>query len=591
MRAGCGWRGRSTPTDSVAPMNVLDSRRLTGPGLMLDGPGAVLDVRLEDPDADRAVSAWRTAANRLLQAVGWPTEKLASRSFAGGVSLAVSAPIDGLYAATELNERAWAAAAAELQGGKTPDFKAAVASILDELEAERNPLLVALGREARSRGLTFLSGENLVSAGSGAGALVWRSDELPDPATVPWAGAYDVPIALVTGSNGKTTVVRLLAAMVEAAGGTAGATSTDGVTVGAELLEEGDFSGPSGARMVLRHPAVQTAILETARGGILRRGLPVEHAAVAVVTNIADDHLGEFGIESLTELAQTKLLVARTLGAKGTLVLNADDPLLVERSRHLPARIIWFSLDPASPVVARHLEGGGTAVVADEGTIVLARGSRRERLAGVAEMAITFGGTAKHNVANALAATAAADALDIGGEVIGSALRRFGQDLEDNPGRTNLLELGGAQVLLDFAHNPHGMSALVEVARTLPARRRLVLVGQAGDRNDEAIRALARAAWELEPDHVVVKDMEAYLRGRAPGEIPRLLADEFRRLGLPEEAISQAGTELEAVRRALEWARPGDLLVLTVHQDRRAVLELLDQLTAAEWQAGDPLPV
>jgi UDP-N-acetylmuramyl tripeptide synthase len=571
-------------------MTILDSRRLTGPGLMLDGPGAVMDIRLEQPDSGSVVAAWRNAANRLLQAVGWQDEKLASRVFAGGVSLALSAPIDGLYAATELNERAWAAAAAELRGEKAPDFRAAVACVLDEIETERNPVLLALWRGARSRGLTFLSGEDLVSVGSGTGALVWAAEALPDPATVEWASAYEVPTALVTGSNGKTTVVRLLAAMVEAEGKTTGVTSTDGVTVGDELLEEGDFSGPSGARMVLRHTAVQTAILETARGGLLRRGLPVERADVAVVTNIADDHLGEFGVESLPDLAETKLLVARTLGDTGTLVLNADDPLLVERSRDLRPRIIWFSLDPAAPVIASHLECGGTAVLADEDMIVLAEGNRRTRLLPVAEVPITFAGTARHNVANALAATAAGAALGVEVESLAASLGRFGHDLEDNPGRTNLMELGGAQILLDFAHNPHGMSALVAVTRTLPAHRRLVLVGQAGDRSDEAIRALARAAWELHPDHVVVKDMDAYLRGRPPGEVPRLLADEFSRLGMPDEAISSAGPEIAGVRRALEWARPGDLLVLAVHQDRRAVLELLDRLTAAEWRAGEPLP-
>ena len=571
-------------------MSVLDSRRLTGPGLMLDGPGAVLDVRLEQPDTDRAIAAWQKAATRLLQAVGWEDEKLASRPFAGGVSLAVSAPIDGLYAATELNERAWAAAAAELRGEKVPDFRAAVASVLDEIKHEENPLLVHLWNEARSRRLTFLSGEELVSVGSGRAAMVWPAEALPEPGAVDWTGVRDVPITLVTGSNGKTTVVRLLAAMVEAGGETTGVTSTDGVTVGATVLEEGDFAGPSGARMVLRHPQVQAAILETARGGILRRGLPVDRAEVAVITNVADDHLGEFGVESLAELADTKLLVTKALGDTGTLVLNADDPLLVERSRHIKARIVWFSLDPASEVVAQHLKSGGTAVFADQGNIVLAEGKHRGTLAPVAEVPITFKGTARHNIANALAATAAGVALDIEIGPLTRALRSFGRDLEDNPGRANLLELGGARILLDFAHNPHGMSALVAVAQTLPAERRLVLVGQAGDRSDEAIRALARVAWELQPEHVVVKDMEAYLRGRAPGEVPGLLADEFTRLGAPEESISRSGPEIAGVRRALEWARPGDLLVLTVHQDRRAVLDLLDQLTAAEWRAGDPLP-
>ena len=571
-------------------MQVIDSRRLTGPGLLLDGPGAVLEVRLDESEREQGVRAWRSAARRLLQAVGWPDEKLATRTFAGGVSLALTAPIDGLYAATDLNERAWVAAWAELRGEKVPDFRGAVTSLLDDIETERNPVLAILSQEARSRGLTFLSGEDLVSVGSGKGALIWQVESPPDPVRVEWAAASDIPIALVTGSNGKTTVARLIGAMVEAAGRKPGITSTDGITIGPTLLEEGDFAGPSGARMVLRHTETETAILETARGGILRRGLPVERADVAVITNVADDHLGEFGIESLPDLADTKMVVAKALGSSGTLILNADDELLVERSRSVKARINWFSLNPPSPVVTGHLQRGGTAAIVDRGVIVLARGDRRTQLASVTEIPMTFGGTAVHNVANALAAAAAGAALNIGAEALSSALRGFGHYVEDNPGRTNLVELGGTRILLDFAHNPHGMSALVAVARTLPANRRLMLVGQAGDRNDEALRALARAAWELQPDHVVVKDMEGYLRGRPPGEVPAILADEFSRLGLEEASLTRAGPEISGVRRALEWARPGDLLVLAIHEDRRAVLALFDQLRAADWRAGHPLP-
>jgi cyanophycin synthetase len=570
-------------------MNILDSRRLTGPGLLLDGPGVVLDIRLEQPETERVVTAWQNATHHLLQAVDWKDESLASRTFPGGVSLAFTAPIDGLYAATELNERAWAAAAAELRGEKPPDFRAAVAGLLDEIEHERNPVLVEIYRQARDRGLNFLSGEDLVSVGSGAGALIWRIDDLPDPGAVDWAAAYDIPIALVTGSNGKTTVVRLLAAMAKAAGKAIGSTSTDGVVIGDSLLEEGDFSGPSGARMVLRHPAVQMAVLEVARGGILRRGLPVERATIAVVTNIADDHLGEFGVESLTDLATTKLLVAKALDSKGTLVLNADDPLLVERGREVTLPVFWFSLDPSSPLIHRH-GWNTTAVVAEDGMIALAREDQRVPLVSVEAVPITFGGTARHNIANALAAAAGATALGIEPETIASVLRRFGRDLEDNPGRGNLLEIGGVRLLLDFAHNPHGMSALVELAGAIPARRRLLLIGQAGDRSDEAIRSLARTAWGLSLAHVVVKELTEYLRGRQLGEVPQLLAEEFSRLGLPEEAITRAPNELEGVRAALERAGPGDLLVLAIHQDRAAVLDLVEALKDSDWKAGDSLP-
>lgn len=571
-------------------MHVLDSRRLTGPGLLLDCPGAVLELRLGAQDPAQAIAAWESVARRLFRDVGWVEEHLATRRFPGGVSLALTAPVDGLYAATELNELAWEAAAAELGSGPPPDYAAGVASLRAAIAAESNSALVALRGAARSRGLTFLSGEEQVSAGSGAGALVWPEASLPDPAAVDWSRVRDVPIALVTGSNGKTTVVRLLAAMARAAGRAPGFTSTDGVMVGTVVIEEGDFSGPSGARMVLRRPEVEIAILETARGGLLRRGLAVERAAAAVVTNVAEDHLGEFGIESLAELADTKLLVAKALGNRGTLVLNADDPMLVQRSPAVRAAITWFSLDPTSPLVSAHTHTGGSAVVAEQGHLVLIRGTQRETIASLAEVPITFRGTAEHNVANALAAVGVGAALGFEVDAMARALRKFGQDPGDNPGRATLLDIGGVQVLLDYAHNPHGMSALVGLAQRLPAKRRLVMVGQAGDRSDEAIRQLARAVWSLRPNHVIVKEMDEYLRGRPVGEVPTLLANEFSRLGLPDQAVSRAGPDIAGVRRSLEWALPGDLLVLAVHQDRRAVLELLNRLTEDEWKAGEPLP-
>lgn len=571
-------------------MRILDSRRLTGPSLLLDTPGAVLDIGLDESPSGPAIAAWERAARRLLQAVGWPHENLASRSFRGGVSLAFGAPIDGLYAATEINERAWETAAAELVNRPTPDSIPIIDRLREAVALESNPALIALREAARSRGLTFLSDDDLASVGSGAGVTVWPVRAIPELSSIEWSRVHDVPRALVTGSNGKTTVVRLLAAMLREGGRTPGFSSTDGVIVGKVLIGEGDFSGPGGARLVLRHPGMQTAILETARGGLLRRGLAVEGVDAAVVTNVAEDHLGEFGVESLAELADTKLLVAKALKRGATLVLNADDPILVQRSAGLPGPICWFSLDPDSPIVRAHVARGGMAVLADQDRVVLVCGSSRETIAQLADVPITFGGTARHNVANALAAVGVGAALGIEPGTMARALRRFGQDQGDNPGRANLLDLDGINILVDYAHNAHGMSALVDLAQQLPAKRRLVMVGLAGDRGDEAIRQLARAAGSLRPDHVIVKDMDEYLRGRTPGEVPALLEEEFLRFGVPRHAVSRVGPDLAGVRMALQWAQPGDLLVLAVHQDRQAVLDLLNGLTEDHWKAGEPLP-
>lgn len=562
------------------PSAVSDSRRLTGPSLLLDGPGAVMEVRVEEGDLDRAVAAWEQAARRLLDAVGWGSERLAVRRFAGGASLALTAPPDALYAATDLNEAAWALT---LDEGTIASLRAAIAT-------ERNPRLLALRDAARERGVIFLAGEDRVSAGAGTGVRVWADTVLPEPGAVDWTGVHDVPVALVTGSNGKTTVTRLLAAMAVEAGWVAGFTSTEGVHLGGETLGEGDFSGPSGARLLLRHPAVELAVLETARGGLLRRGLSVDRATVAVVTNVADDHLGEYGIQSLDALADVKLLVARAVGPGGAVVLNADDPALRARGERLQAPVIWFTLDAAEPFVARHVAAGGRAALAEGGVLSLASGRERTEIARVDEVPITVGGAARHNVANALAALAAAAGLGLPLDAVGRALCRFGRKGEDNAGRTNVTDVGGVRLVIDYAHNPHGMAALARMIGALPAGRRLVLLGQAGDRSDEAIRALARTALQVRPDRIVLKEMDRYLRGRAPGEVPALMADELARQGVPATAVSRPGTELAAVREALEWAKPGDVLLLAVHQDRPEVLALLDRMRQAGWQAGEPVP-
>jgi UDP-N-acetylmuramyl tripeptide synthase len=185
---------------------------------------------------------------------------------------------------------------------------------------------------------------------------------------------------------------------------------------------------------------------------------------------------------------------------------------------------------------------------------------------------------ARHNVANALAAIALASVAGVPVEAMAAALRGFRGDTESNPGRANLIEAGGLRILVDYAHNPHGLRALATLAASLPGARRLVLLGQAGDRDDESLRELARAAWALKPDHVVVKELPELLRGRNPGEVPAVLEDELLRLGAPPEAITRTGNELEGARRALEWARPGDVLLLLVHTQRREVMDLLRQL-------------
>lgn len=579
-----------SPAATTGPIIQKDSRRLPGVSLLWDRPGAILDVAFSDEVAEQAVVRWEAAARAMLDAVGWKDEGTRARLFPGGANLVLSAPIDSLYPATEVNEWALAAANAELGGPPAPAFELEAHRLRQAIETERNPRLLAMRQAARRHGVSFIWDDYLTSVGSGTGARVWNTEELPEPETVDWAKVHDVPTALVTGSNGKTTTVRLLTAVATAAGRVAGMCCTDSVSIGGQVLAEGDYAGPMGARMVLRDPRVELAVLETARGGILRRGVTVSRADAAIVTNIAEDHFGEFGVSDLRALAETKLVIARPVAATGRVVLNADDPELVATGGKLKKPVCWISLDPRNPVLRQNLAQGGEGVWLDGGAIVALHRGEEQVITTLDQVPITLGGAARHNVYNALGVTALALALHLDPEAVARGLRSFHGTPGENPGRLNLFEFGGTRVIADFAHNPHGMDALVELARVFPAERRLIILGQAGDRDDQAIRDFARSAWGARPDRIVLKEMEKYRRGRAPGEASGILCEEFLRLGAAPESITRADSEFEAVRVALAWARPGDLLILPLHADRDRCLGYLDRLRSHGWTPGDAVP-
>jgi cyanophycin synthetase len=567
-----------------------ESRRLTGRNLLSDRPGAVIDVYfsgIEGAAADALIGAWRHEARRLLDAVGWRGEELHVRRFHSGASLALTAPIDALYTATEINEQAWEAAAANANAHAAGAFAPAVERLAAAIARERNPALVALRDAAAAHGVAFFADDEEATVGLGCGAHTWPLHELPQPRAVAWGAVHDIPVALVTGTNGKTTTVRLTAAILAAAGRTVGTTTTDGIAVGSEAIDLGDYSGPGGARTLLRDRRVEAAVLETARGGLLRRGLAIDRVGAAAVTNVAADHLGAYGVEDLAGLAETKLIVTRAVAPHGRVVLNADDAELAARaaqSRGGPSPVTWFTLDASRPRTAAgvdlagHLAAGGDAVLLDGEELVLAHGGGRQAVARLSGLPIAFGGAARYNVANALAAVGLAAALGAPAEAMAAGLAALRNDhASDNPGRGYLMEIDGFTALVDYAHNPHGLAAVIGFAAGLPAVRRLLVLGQAGDRDDEALRALARAAWSLRPDRVILKELPAMLRGRLPGEVPAILEEELGHLGLPSEKLGHAATEVEAVRQALAWARPGDLLLLLVHRQRDEAMALLNQ--------------
>ena len=558
-------------------MEFIDARRLTGYNAVFDKIGSILDVACTPEEAEQLVPVWADNVGRMLEALDWPSAEFAFRRLEGGISLAYSAPIDQLYAASEINEWAWAASAFELGALQDePDFDEALAALQKSAAEEANVELMWLIDEATAHGKTLLWDDDEVSVGLGRHSTTWPIREIPD--ALDWDSFEDVPIGIVTGTNGKTTSVRFAKHILRAAGHNVGVSSTDWIAVNERIIDRDDWSGPGGARAVLREQDVDAAILETARGGLLRRGLGVEQADAALITNISEDHLGDFGSRNLDELLDIKWVISHAVRGGGKLVLNADDERLVAKSQEFDGAIVWFSLDAANPVVASHTESGGVAFVLDDGELTRIDGDDRQVICSATDIPLALGGAARHNVANALAAAALTACMGVSFPDIATGLTTMQQD--ENPGRCTIYALNGFRILIDFAHNPAAMSALFDMARAIPAARRALCFGQAGDRTDALIRELARDAWAIGLDRVVVSELPKYHRGREHGDVFALIRDELLKGGAVDEQIHHFEEELESLEDAIGWAEPGDLVIMLALGGARPVQERLKELGA-----------
>ncbi|MDU2063832.1 MAG: cyanophycin synthetase [Sporomusaceae bacterium] len=388
-----------------------------------------------------------------------------------------------------------------------------------------------------------------------------------------------IPIAAITGTNGKTTVTRLVSHILSRQGFTVGMTSTDGIFIGNTCIQEGDRSGPASASVVLRDPLTQIAVLETARGGILRSGLAFDFCDVGVVTNITEDHLGQYGIESLDDMAYIKSLVLERVKPDGTALINADDPQVVAMAKRVKAKCLYFSLSAENVIVRRHLGVGGEAFFVKNDMIYQAKGNEARPVAPIHTIPITLGGAALHNVQNALIAAATAFALGVPLPKIQEGLVSF----EKNPGRLTIRQVGAVRICIDYGHNPAGYSALIQTVKQLGAKRLVGVIAAPGDRQDSCILNIGRKAG-CGFDKVIIKEDED-LRGRRPGEVAALLRQGMMEGGLTAKQIEVIYSETEAVRAALTQAKAGDLIVIFYEKYR-----LVDEIvTAYEAEAAaDP---
>lgn len=422
-------------------------------------------------------------------------------------------------------------------------------------------------------------------AASGASPPTWIRDE-----------ERRVPIVSISGTNGKSTTTRLISHILVGAGRHVGTTTSDGVLVDERIVDEGDWTGPGGASMVLARSDVEVAVLETARGGIVLRGIGYESNDASILTNVSSDHLDLQGIHTLPELAEVKATICRITRPDGWAVLNADDPFVAAVAARVRAQVAYFSIAARPPNrLRRHLARGGRAYLLRNGNLVEATGNRSTTIVSVGEVPIAIGGLARHNVANALAAAGGARALGATIEQVRDGLIDFRPSTDRSPGRLNVFRLGATVVIVDFAHNEAGVAAILDVAegiaagsagRTAPIT---MIIGTAGDRPDDTLRGIGRIAAER-AQRVAIKETLGYLRGRSRASLVGELRAGIAAGGIPPAEVPVYETETEALRAEINGAPgrsagdgrrdPPRVVVLMCHEQRDEVFALLGSLGA-----------
>jgi len=369
-----------------------------------------------------------------------------------------------------------------------------------------------------------------------------------------------IPIISITGTNGKTTTTRLVGHTASLMGICCGMTTTSGVYVGKECILKGDNTGPVSARMVLSNKNVDMAVLETARGGIVRKGLGYDLADVGVIVNISDDHLGIDGMETLEDIAHAKALVIEAVKPEGYSVINADDEMAEYLMKRAAGNIILFSRSSKNPKVLDHMAKGGTALFVDKSEIFIFDGSKTIRLIKIKDIPICFGGMVECNIENSLAAASALYAVNIPVEVIRKGLKTFMPDVEQNPGRFNIFDMGDFKVMLDYSHNPAGYKCVTDFIKKTDAKRLVGIIGMPGDRLDSSIRKAARICCGVFSKIYIKEDND--LRGRQAGEVAGIFYDEIIKGGVSKDDVEIIYSETKALETAIMNAQPGDLIVM-----------------------------
>jgi len=395
----------------------------------------------------------------------------------------------------------------------------------------------------------------------------------------PEGSKFSIPIVSVTGTNGKTTTTRMIAHMLSLYGYNVGMTTTGGIYINNKCILKGDTTGPTSARTILSDKNVEAAVLETARGGIIRSGLGYDLADVGIITNISEDHLGIDGIDTLEGLGFVKSLVVEAVKDNGYAVLNADDPLTPQISERIKSHIIYFSKNKDNIILKKHLKEGNIGVYLNNESICIEKGGEVYPVAGIVDIPSTMEGRISYNIENSLAATAGGYGIGMPVDAISRGLKTFYLNEVQNPGRFNIYSVGNFRVMVDYGHNIAGYTGVLEAARKLGASRLVGVVAVPGDRSDENAVRIGKIAGE-NFDYLYIKE-DVDLRGRKPGEIARLIEVGALTSGKPKSSIEIILEETEALETAMDYAKPGDLIIV-FYEKLESVLEVIKRVSAVK---------
>ncbi|QIW11094.1 Mur ligase family protein [Francisella sp. LA112445] len=552
------------------------SRRLVGPNLFFKETGTVLDVPLVK-NREELTKLFYQEAEKFLPALGWEQIKITHKFFNNGVRFAFIAPVDITMPACDVIDFAWLSAREGFETGKFKSIEEAKKELMPAIDEDKNLTYRKLYELAKSKGFNAFRDKNKAFIGSGTGCYEFdlTKDSIDD---IKWKDIYDIPAVIVTGTNGKTTTVRLTDYICRIAGKVTGYTSTDWVKVNDELIDEGDYSGPTGHQFVLTNKKVEVALLESARGGLLKRGLIETFVNAAAVTNVSADHLGEDGIETVAELAEAKSIVFRTMGKGSHAIINLDNAYMKERFDTLDCDKIVVTQNPQDHNMEYYLSKADYACIVENGNFVWVDGDSKTTIIPVADAPLTVRGFAKHNIENAMIAVCLSFKLGIDLDTVAKALKSYTNDTKVNRGRANIFEWDNKVAVVDYAHNEAGIDALLNMMKAYDkGGKTYLMIGTTGDRK-YLIPGINDVILKHNIDFIVLKETEMYLRGAEPMELPLLIRKDLDDKGFDISKTYVSHGELEGVKYIVDKLEDNDMAILCCQAEVADVIEYLEKL-------------